>query len=397
MATASTSKSGRGGGAIVNPYTTQGTPIEEQWEVLTELVNDPYDKEKVDEHTRLRLIIAYGMENEQWYFYHSMARHTVDEDLKKTLALVRRAEDQHRSETSFYFDPDATFPQLTIAIEHVAVALTAAVAMVEPDPYVKQGFDYALLEDFDHLYRFSLLLKRRERKEASDITQGLVDILPSRPTWLEHLHPLDTVRGFYDASKASPVTKLNLHCVLGAEQQTRQYYASDGYWLKDPTARRLYAEIGQIEEQHVTHYESFIDPRPSWLEMALDHEYMEVYTYAGFLMKEKDERVKELWQEHLGHELMHFQAWARLYQQAGKDPRQLWPEQLPPPAAIEDSKAINAYVKDVLAKQIDLRACGKTFMPLQKLPADWPSGPFQKQIKVEEAVSTKFQDADQKE
>lgn len=219
----------------------------------------------------------------------------------------------------------------------------------------------------------------------------MVDILPSRPTWLEHLHPLDTVRDYYDASKASPVTKMNLHSVLGAEQQTRQYYASDGYWMKDPLTRRLYAEIGQIEEQHVTHYESFIDPRPTWLEMALDHEYVEVYTYAGFLMKEKDEHAKKHWQEHLGHELEHFKQWVRLYQQLGKDPRQLWPEQLPPPIAMEDSKAINAYVKKVLEEQIGLRANGKRFMPLEKLPAEWPSGPYQKQIEVEEAASTKFQ------
>jgi rubrerythrin len=392
MAKAGASKNEKSGGTV-NPYTTAGTPTEEQWEVLNELVSEPYDKDKVDEHTRLRLILAYGMENEQWYFYHAMARHTADENLKKQLALIRRAEDQHRSETSFYFDPDASFPQQTIAIEHLAVALTAAVAMREPDSYVKKGFDYALLEDYDHLYRFSLLLKRRERKEASEITQGLVDILPGRPTWLEHLHPLDTTRDFYDASKASPLTKLNLHCVLGAEQQTRQYYASDGYWLKDPIARRLYAEIGQIEEQHVTHYESFLDPRTSWLEMALDHEYLEVYTYAGFLQQEKDEQVKELWQEHLGHELQHFQAWARLYEQTGKDPRQLWPEQLPPPIAMEDSKAINAYVKKVLEEQVDLRASGKTFVPLANLPENWPTGPYQQQIEVEEAASTRFQES----
>lgn len=129
--------------------------------MLNEIVNEPYDKERVDENTRLRLIAAYGMENEQWYFYRSSAHQTTDANIKNLLALIRRAEDQHRSETSFFFDPNATFPQLTIAIEHLAVALTAAVAMREPDPYVKQGFDYALLEDYDHLFRFSQLLKRK--------------------------------------------------------------------------------------------------------------------------------------------------------------------------------------------------------------------------------------------
>lgn len=74
------------------------------------------------------------------------------------MAQIRRAEDLHRSRSTFLTDPTATIPQLTIAYEHLAVDLTAVCAMDEPDPYVKQVFDYGLLEDFDHLYRFSILL-----------------------------------------------------------------------------------------------------------------------------------------------------------------------------------------------------------------------------------------------
>lgn len=38
--------------------------------------------------------------------------------------------------------------------------------------------------------------------------------------------------------------------------------------FSDPLARQLYAEVAAIEEQHVTQYESIIDPNESWLEMA---------------------------------------------------------------------------------------------------------------------------------
>ena len=44
-------------------------------------------------------------------------------------------------------------------------------------------------------------------------------------------------------------------------------------------ARQLYAEIASIEEQHVTQYESIIDPDETWLEKWLLHEASEVYNY----------------------------------------------------------------------------------------------------------------------
>jgi hypothetical protein len=52
-----------------------------------------------------------------------------------------------------------------------------------------------------------------------------------------------------------------------------------GPMFSDPLARQLYAEIAAIDEQHVTQYESIIDPSESWLEKWLLHEANEVYNY----------------------------------------------------------------------------------------------------------------------
>ena len=52
-----------------------------------------------------------------------------------------------------------------------------------------------------------------------------------------------------------------------------------GPMFADPVARQLYAEIASIEEQHVTQYESLIDPDETWLEKWLLHEATEVYNY----------------------------------------------------------------------------------------------------------------------
>ncbi|MGI5836832.1 MAG: hypothetical protein ACOX87_10160 [Chloroflexota bacterium] len=373
----------------INPFTERGTPIEKQWQPIRQVVVDHYDKDQVDEYSRLRAIWAYGMETEQWFFYHHLARHNADDEIRNVAAQIRRTEDQHRSGSTFFFDPNSTIPQLTIAYEHLAVDLTAAAAKDEPDPYVKQVFDYGLLEDFDHLCRFSLLLQRLENKDANDITRGLVEIKPGRPTWEEHIHPLDTMRNFFDAKKADPLTRLHAMAVLGAEQQTRQYYASEAYWMSDPDARLLYAEIGQIEEQHVSQYEAIIDPRSNWLEMAIDHEYNEIYSYNGFLQQEKNPKMRAMWEEHLSEELEHLRLWNELYQKRdGMDGRQLWPEQLPKPISLQPSKD---YVNQVLANQVDLRANYKQFVHKDKLPRDWASGPYQHAVQADRMPSTGFQ------
>jgi len=375
-----------------NPFTERGTPIEKQWEPVAKVVTDAHDKDKIDEFSRLRFIAAYGVETEQWYFYHAMARHTDDDNLKLLLAEIRRAEDQHRSEATFFTDPTSTFLELTIAIEHLAVALTAAAAKDEPDPYVRQVFDYGLLEDYDHLFRFSLALERFDHKNANDITRRVVEIKPGRPTWEEPLHPADTLRNFYDAGKADPLTKLHAHAILAAEQQTRQYYVGHAFYVRDRELRQLYAEIGQIEEQHVSQYESIIDPRTSWLEMAIDHEYSEIYTYYGFIQKETQPEMKHVWEEHLSHELEHLRLWNEMYNRLeGKDARQLWPEELPKPIALGDAKLVEDYVNQVLASQLDLRALGKTFVHKRDLPPDWPSQRYQQEVQANQMPSLDFQ------
>ena len=75
--------------------------------------------------------------------------------------------------------PDHSPLETTIAYEQVAIEITASVAQLEPDAYMKQGYRYALLEDFDHLYRYSALLDRLEGKDANNILQSYTDILPS--------------------------------------------------------------------------------------------------------------------------------------------------------------------------------------------------------------------------
>src|SRR5690606_14713130 len=149
------------------------------------------------------------------------------------------------------------------------------------------------------------LLDRLEGKDANNILQSYTDILPGRPTIVEHRHPSDDVREPFDAKTAALISKLHAGTIMAGEQQTHNYYMNIGPLFADPVARQLYAEIASIEEQHVTQYESIIDPNQTWLEQWLIHEATEVYNYYSCVQHETNPRIKAIWERFLDYELGH--------------------------------------------------------------------------------------------
>src|SRR5690606_16025590 len=120
----------------------------------------------------------------------------------------------------------------------------------EPDPYARKCYEFGLLEDFDHLYRYANLLDMLEGKKAQDIVQQLTEITAGRPTNLEHRHPFDEIRKPLDRNKCDPRSMLHALSIVAAEQQTMNFYNNIGSLPTEPIARGLYQEIALIEEQH---------------------------------------------------------------------------------------------------------------------------------------------------
>jgi rubrerythrin len=246
----------------------------------------------------------------------------------------------------------------------VAIDVTAAVAQTEPDPYLAQVYRFGLLEDFDHLYRYSALLDRLEGKDANNILQSYTDILPGRPTKEEHRAPVDDLRRPYDRRKAAPLSKLHALTILSGEQQTHNFYMNIGPLYSDPVARQLYAEIASIEEQHVTQYESIIDPEESWMEKWLMHEACELYNYYGCLQQESNPRIKAIWERFVDYELGHLHRAMELFKQhERRDPMEVIPEALPEPIAFATQRE---FVRQTLAQEVDLRANGTEIVPKEK-------------------------------
>jgi rubrerythrin len=288
----------------------------------------------------------------------------MNKTLQVPLAQIRRVEQHQATLINWLIGADHSPLETTIAYEQVAIDVTAAVAQNEPDAYLAQVYRFGLLEDFDHMYRYSALLDRLEGKDANNILQSYTDILPGRPTIEEHRAPQDDLRRPYDRRKAAPLSKLHALTIMAAEQQTHNFYMNIGPMYADPVARQLYAEIASIEEQHVTQYESIIDPDESWLEKWLMHEACEVYNYYGCMEQESNPRIRALWERFLDYELGHLNLVMELFKKhERRDPLEILPEALPDPIPFDTQRE---FVRKTLAQEVDLRANGTEIVPKEK-------------------------------
>jgi hypothetical protein len=333
----------------------RGAALDKQTYDWKELAGLPYSKLDVDAFTRVRVILMNGIESEAIRFSHLLAR-ASDPELRKILARIRRSE-QHQQTMINWLNPADQSPlELTIGYEQVAIEVTAHLAQHEPDPYLAQVYRYGLLEDFDHMYRYTALLDRLEGKDANNILQSYTDSQPGRPTHDHHRHPDDDLCRPYDRATAQPLSKLNAMTLVAGEYQTHDLYMHIGPLYADPLARQLYAEIASVEEQHVTQYESLADPNETWLERWLLHEATEVWNYWSCAQSEKEPRIKAIFERFLDYELGQLAIAREVFERReNRDPFLVIPASLPDPIQYESHRE---FVRETLRNEVDLRRNG---------------------------------------
>ncbi len=335
----------------MNPFLEKSQGIEKALMNWVEMYPKSYNKCEVDPYTKTRIILMNGTEFEANWFSHQFARHTNNNDLKRELALTREVEKQQQLKLSLLKPPNETILEHTIGYEQLAVDLTAFLAKREDNKEVKNALDFALLEDFDHLYRYSNLLDGEAGVKAEYLVGKYTEIMPGRPTIAHHRHPFDNVRRHINSKNSTTATVLDTMIITAAEQQTMNYYMNVATFACSDTARRLYQEIALVEEEHVTHYESLMDPNATWLEMLLWHEYCECYLYWSAYMTESDLRIKKLWEENLYVEISHLHKAAELlkkyeckeWQEVIKDPN------FPEPVVLKENIE---YVRKILENTV---------------------------------------------
>ena len=296
----------------MNPIKERSKNLENCFLPLKKMYPRSYNKNKTSPYTKTRVILMNGTEFESQWFMHNFARHCDVPEILSALAIVRRQEQQQQKRISCLKPINESILETTIAYEQLAIDLTAVLARHDKDEANIKALNFALLEDFDHLYRFANLLKMDKKIDADKLVGKYTEIMPGRPTIAEHRYPSDDVSPHMNAEKADLYSKLVASTITAAEQQTMNYYMNIAQWYKNDLGRKLYAEIAMIEEAHVTQYESLKDPTLSWLEQWVMHEYCECWLYYSAMQDESDKYIKKIWNEHFKMEVSHLKAASHL-------------------------------------------------------------------------------------
>lgn len=333
---------------------------------IKNLALKPYDKYELSPYSKTRIILLNGTEFESNWFYHQFARHVSNNELRREIAEIRRNEQQQQKRIASLKPINESILETTLSYEQLAVDLTAILAKREKDITVKNQLDFALLEDFDHLYRFTDMLAMDEKQNYNKLVGHYTEIMPGRPTIAEHRHPYDDIRKPVNFCLADPLTKLNVSIITAAEQQTMNYYMNVGTFYHTDYGRKLYSEIAMIEEQHVSGYESLKDPNTTWLECALMHEYTECYLYYSSYKDETNEYLKGVWLSHFNDELSHLEKISNLlYKYEGKHYLDvIFAPEFPELLSFKENKK---YIRDVLLS-VNLTSQKEEYISVDKLP-----------------------------
>ena len=351
----------------MNPFVEKSKDISKTYKNWKTINVKPYDKETVDPYTRVRMILMNGTEFEAIWNTARFTRHCTNNDVRRGMALIRRSEQQQQKRIAGLKPRNESMLEHTIGYEQLAVDLTAILARREKNEYVKKQLDFALLEDFDHLYRYADLLEFEKGIHAEKLVGKYTEIMPGRPTVAEARAPEDDVRYYINNYLNDPVTRLNIAIITAAEQQTMNYYLNIANLYESELGRKLYSEIAMIEEQHVTGYGCLADPSVDMFECMVMHEYTECYLYWSCYNDETDERIKQIWLMHFEEELSHLKFTTQMLEKYnGKVWQQLFPEGGEFPELLHFSEQ-KEYVRDIL-KSVRLTGRDESFELVDDLP-----------------------------
>ena len=368
----------------MNPFTEKPKRIDDclmDWKALSPA---PYDKHTVDPYTRTRVILMNGTEFESVWFGHQFSRNCQNDDVRRALALIRRSEQQQQKLVAALKPDNETLLEHTIGYEQLAVDLTAHLAKREKDEHVRNALNFALLEDFDHLYRYADFLDMEEGVHAETLVGGYTEIMPARPTIAHHRYPFDSIKRPIDSKMADPFTRLCVGIITVAEQQTMNYYMNVCAAYPDAPGRALYREIGMIEEQHVSQYGSLMDVNCTWLENLLMHQYTECYLYWSCYETETCESIRRVWEQMLQTEISHLHEAAKLLRMEEKKEYQQVVGEGTFPAPLKLESNID-HVRSVLADTVQLTACRESYTFVEKLEHDADFFRYQQMVNANEA------------
>lgn len=363
----------------MNPLNVKTKELDSYFMSLTKMYPKAYNKKKTSPYSKCRVILLNGLEFESNWLMHQLSRNCADDEIRREVAVIRKQEQQQQKRISCLKPINESILETTIAYEQLAIDLTATLAQNDTDKNNIKALNFALLEDFDHLYRFSNLLLLDKNEDAAPLVGKFTEIMPGRPTIAHHRHPKDDVKKPMNAKKSDLYSKLVANIITAAEQQTMNYYMNIAQWYKNDLGRKLYAEIAMVEEEHVTQYESLEDPTCTWLEKLVMHEYTECYLYYSALMEEEDKNLKSIWQEHYEMECAHLKKAIELLKKYDKKNYEsvIGDGTFPTLLKLGTNKE---YIREVLAGTVNLTGHRADYIDINKLSNNADFFNYQSQI-----------------
>ncbi len=340
-------------------YAHAGRPIELQHLHWRDMAPMPISKLDDDAFTRVRIVLMAALEHGAVEFAHAAS--LAAGEWREPLARLRRIEWHQALAVQALLGADHSLLELSVSCKQCSIEVTAALARQEPDAGVAAALRFSLIEEFDHLYRLVALLDRVEGQDANNLLQSYTDILPGRPTILQHRAPQDDLRRPCDAATARAATRIHVLVLLALSRRLGALFAQAAWRHADPLVRQLHAEIASIAEQHATQYASLLDPRAGWLEQWLLQQAGEALAYHCCVQHESEPRVKALWERMLEFEIGQFHVVAELFHAySGQDPQRVVPRDLPEMLAFSSQRDT---VRKVLGEELERSASGSAYVP----------------------------------
>ena len=171
----------------MNPINYKTKEVDEYFIPLDKMYPEAYNKKTTSPYTKTRVILMNGTEYESVWFLHQFARHCDNDEIKRALSIVRQQEQQQQKRIACLKPINESILETTLAYEQLAIDLTATLAQKDCDKNNVEALNFALLEDFDHLYRFSnLMILDEKNADPKTLVGSFTEITPARPTIAHH-------------------------------------------------------------------------------------------------------------------------------------------------------------------------------------------------------------------
>lgn len=291
-----------------NPFHTEplGGNSYYNWQQLT---TKPYNILSTPITDRLYGTMCQAIEHHSQYTL-SVAYDNRDNDIRRRLAQIYRAELQQGIRLANLIPNDNSILVHAVDIVHLSILLTSQLANLENDKYAKRAMDYMLLEHCDNLYRLANLIDSNTPLDCTKLVGDLCEIIPMRPTISQHLHPHDTIKRFVNYKQCNSTTILHITLLQALSQYACNYYTTILPHYSSTLGRQLLSELAHISSQHYSMYSSLADTFTSPIDNVLISQYAECYCYySAYNCTQQD-----IYQQHYDQELYHLHSTSSMLQ-----------------------------------------------------------------------------------